>query len=88
MTASRLKDLYCWNNPEGHFFDRNTMRFFGDTMRNFGVRDYGSLTAMERGGIAEIDVWELYRKRPVAGGMYGHCAYFRKDNGQVVYHHK
>jgi hypothetical protein len=88
MTASRLKDLYYWNNPAGHFFDHKSMRFFGDTMRNFGVRDYGSLRSMVGGKIVEVDVWDLYRKRPVAGGLHGHCAYFRKDNGQVIYSHK
>ena len=32
------------------------MRFFGDTMANYGVRDAG-------------DSWELHRKRPVKYGL-------------------
>jgi hypothetical protein len=84
MTASELKYLYEKNNPAGHFFDRDTMRFFGDTMRNFGVVDGGKMKTMTDKGILEVEVWDLYRKRPVNGGQHGHCRSFRKDNGQEV----
>ena len=85
MTASALKALYERNNPGGHFFDRKTMRFFGDRMSNFGVADGGVIKTWGEGGIEEAEVWELYRKRPVNGGMHGHCAYFRKDSGAEVH---
>jgi hypothetical protein len=84
MTASKLKYLYEKNNPDGHFFDRATMRFFGDTMRNFGVADGGKMKTLTDDGIVEVEVWDLYRKKPVNGGMHGHCQSFRKDNGQEV----
>jgi hypothetical protein len=85
MTASELKYLYEKNNPEGHFFDRDTMRFFGDTMSNFGVRDAGEKMVVSTSGIEyNVGLWELYRKRPVKYGLHGHCFYFRKDNGQEV----
>jgi len=32
----------------GNFFDRRTMRFFGDTMRSFKVRHRGGLVLLER----------------------------------------
>ena len=83
MTASELKALYERNNPEGHFFDWKTMRLFGDTMRNFGVRDAGKVRGMGAHGIEEPEVWELFRKRPVKGGHHGTLAYFRKDNGAL-----
>ena len=38
MTASELKKQVKKHNPESHFFDRETMKAFGDTMRNYGVR--------------------------------------------------
>jgi hypothetical protein len=86
MTASKLKGLYERNKPEGHFFDRKTMRFFGDSMRNFGVYDAGKVkTLTASGGVEEVDTWALYRKRPVQCGLHGFCAYFRKDNGQEVF---
>jgi hypothetical protein len=89
MTVSELKDLYERNNPEGHFFDRKTMRFFGDTMRNFGVADAGEIMSWDdKGeGIVPVPAWELYWKRPVNGGLHGHCAYFRKKDGKEVYNH-
>jgi hypothetical protein len=43
---------------EGHFFDR-------DTIRNFGMRDGGKVKTLTVNGIDEVEVWELYRKRPV-----------------------
>ena len=60
MTPSELKANILEHDPESHYFDRKTMQFFGDTMRNYGVRK------------AEIDgvaVWELYRKMLVKHGL-------------------
>jgi len=88
MTASRLKSLHEYHNPNTHFFDRKTMRFFGDTMNNFGVYDAGTIKQMTDNGIEDVEVWELHRKRPVKGGLHGHCAYFRKDNGKQVFNHE
>ena len=51
MTPSELKANIRAHDPDSHFFDRKTMKFFGDTMSNYGVRK------------AEIDgvaVWESY----------------------------
>jgi hypothetical protein len=87
MTASVLKQLYERNNPNGHFFDRGTMRFFGDTMRNFGVLDGGTVKTVTEKGIEDVGVWELYRKRPVNGGLHGFCRYFRKDTGSEIFTH-
>jgi hypothetical protein len=84
MTASQLKALYERNNPEGHFFDRETMRFFGDTMQNFGVRDFGTVKTITSNGVETVAVWELYRKRPVKNGLHGFCSLFRKDNGHEL----
>ena len=87
MTVYELKRFYAANNPEGFFFCSKTMRFFGDTMKNFGVKDGGKIKTMTDNGVEEVEVWDLYRRRPVNGGMYGHCACFRKDNGQEVFSH-
>lgn len=65
MTPSELKRKYQEANPDGHYFDRSTMRFFGDTMQNYGVRRYGS-------------GWELYRRNPVKEGFSG-SEYFTAD---------
>lgn len=54
--ASDLKYYYQEKNPSGRFFDRKTMKFFGDTMANYGVRNYGTY-------------FELYRRNPVKHGL-------------------
>lgn len=54
MTPSELKHKTADTAP--YFFVAKTMKFFGDTMRNYGVRDAG-------------DSWELYRKKPVKHGL-------------------
>ena len=56
MNSSTLKFNYELNNPRGYFFTRDTMQFFGDTMRNYGVINHGSH-------------YELHRKSPVKHGI-------------------
>ena len=86
-TSAELKQLYERNYPNGRFFDRKTMRFFGDTMSNFGVRDGGKVKALSDScDIEEVEVWELYRRRPVKSGLHGHCCFFRKSDGCEVHH--
>lgn len=71
MTPSQLKAHYEENNPGGHFFTRSTMRFFGDTMRNYGCCDGG-------------EFWILHRKRPVKNGVQSN-AYFCKATFRRLY---
>ena len=72
MTVSELKQ----NMPtESLYFTRETMKFFGDTMRNYGVCS---------NTVNDIDVWELYRKTPVKCGLRT-SSYFRKDNFEQVF---
>lgn len=70
MTPSELKQKVNEAGHDSHFFDRDTMRFFGDTMANYRVR---SATVTKRG--EAVEVWELCRRRPVKGGRTG-SAYF------------
>lgn len=64
MTPNALKQEVEQAGNEPYFFTPKTMKFFGDTMRNYGVRDAG-------------DNWELWRKRPVKHGLNS-SAYFNK----------
>ena len=78
MTASELK-----MNVEAtgsNFFDRDSMKFFGDTMKNYGVCS-GKVETYTQG---EVDVWVLYRKNTVKHGN-DKSAYFRKDNFERVH---
>jgi len=51
-----------------HFFDRSTMRFFGDTMANYGITHH-KLT----------EVYELRRLTPVKHGLSS-SAFFDDQN--------
>jgi hypothetical protein len=75
MNASELKYQYEKHNPQGYYFTRSSMRFAGDTMKNYGVT-----TATVNGR----EVWELYRRRPVKHGLQA-SAYFDKQTfAQVI----
>lgn len=80
MTASELKYRHEKYNQNSSFFDRETMKFFGDTMRNFGVRQTVINTLAANG----VPVFELYRKRPVKYNNNG-SHYFTKDDFSVVF---
>jgi hypothetical protein len=75
MTPSELKYRVEVHDTETHFFDRKTMQFFGDRMSNYGVKSTTITTWTDE---EPIEVWELYRKRPVKHGLIA-SAYFRKD---------
>jgi len=72
MTASELKYQVESSGRESHFFTRRTMKFFGDTMRNYGVR--GPVTVENTLG-EKFECYELYRRNPVKHGLR-ESAYF------------
>jgi hypothetical protein len=88
-TASDLKGFVESRDTESHFFDRKSMRFFGDTMRNYGVRkikivsNYDANGEYVAGGV-EVEVYELYRRKPVKHGVQK-SAYFHSETFQQVY---
>ena len=67
MTPSELKALHEQHNPSSSFFSRDSMRFGGDTMRNYGVVAV-ELHSADRG--APVQAWELFRRRPVKFGQH------------------
>ena len=71
MTPSELKYQVESRKTEPCFFSRSTMKFFGDRMSNYGVRQ-NRITFYDG---ETIGVWELYRKHPVKHGLSG-SAYF------------
>jgi hypothetical protein len=89
MTPSELK-YNVEQGPDSFFFTRETMRFFGDTMQNYGVRS----TIIpyqwdETGNIyqetpRELEVWELFRRHPVKYGLKD-SAYFDKKTYRRVF---
>jgi len=75
MTPSELKAKVEATNTDSYFFTRKTMKFFGDTMKNYGVKEAIINTYSED----NVEVWELYRKKPVKHGLIS-SAYFRKED--------
>ena len=93
MTPSELK-YHVEQGQDRFFFTHDTMKFFGDTMRNYGVRDGGTLPyhwGDEGNHYSEeprtIEVWELYRKHPVKNGLCS-SAYFDKKTFRKVFKEK
>lgn len=72
ITPSELK--YQVEATGSKFFERATMKCFGDTMSNYGVRDVGVIETPSGG---KVECWELYRRKPVKHGVQS-SAYFNK----------
>lgn len=77
MNASELK-----YNVKGNFFSRESMRFFGDSMKNYGVRSATVKSNYDLNGEwsddgVSVEAWELYRKNPVKFWIKS-SAYFSK----------
>jgi hypothetical protein len=73
MTPSNLKYNYE-TKVGGHFFERSSMKFFGDTMSN-----YGCCSSTYEGQ----QVWELHRKRPVKFNLQD-SSFFNKETFERV----
>lgn len=86
MTPSELKYHIKQSNPDTHFFDRKTMQFFGDSMKNFGCRKVEVVTDFQNGQYIEggitVEAFELYRKHPAKHGLkssyYFDCSTFKQ----------
>lgn len=89
-TPSDLKYAVESAGHESHFFTRKTMSFFGDTMRNYGVRKITVLSAYDADGNyvggngVERAVYELYRKQAVKHGL-SDSAYFDAETFRRVH---
>lgn len=79
MTPSELKYYVEQAGHAPYFFTPKTMRFFGDRMSNYGVKEGIVDTYTE----SNIPVWELYRKKPVRNGEHS-SAYFHKESFRRV----
>jgi hypothetical protein len=76
MTPSELKSKVAATGS--NYFDRNAMKFFGDTMSNYGCRTAKIRCFGSDFKITTREVWELYRKRPVKNGLQS-SVYFEKE---------
>jgi len=81
-TASDLKHHVEQNGHEPYYFTRSSMAFFGDTMRNYGVRSKPVDVTTPSGDT--VKCWELYRRRPVKHGLDS-SSFFACDNFRRVF---
>jgi hypothetical protein len=79
MNASELK-YNVETKTTSNFFSRSSMKFFGDTMRNYGVCS----AEVKTWDGEKVKVWELYRKHPVKHGLDS-SAYFNKSTFERVH---
>lgn len=78
MTPSELKANV--ERTGSQFFTRSTMKFFGDTMSNYGVREAVVSTWTQD----NVPVYELYRRHAVKHGL-NKSAYFNRETFDRVY---
>jgi hypothetical protein len=69
LTPADIRHNYL-SNDNGHFFDRDTMKWFGDTMRSFAVIVIDGTTFMYRKPSATVNVFGT--RRPV-GRQFFKC---------------
>jgi hypothetical protein len=74
MTAARLKQEVENRGTSSHFFTRSTMRYFGDTMANYGVKTAPVTVCRYDGTTAEC--WELFRRKAVQPSGLSSSAFF------------
>lgn len=65
-TASDLKYAVENAGHEPYFFTRCSMKFFGDTMKNYGIRQPREIVT---GSGETVRAYELVRRRPVKHGL-------------------
>lgn len=81
-TVAHLMHDYDLANPGSLRFEAGTMRYWGDSMQNYGVRrrsvtcfdwnEAKDTVARNRAGepkLITVNAWELYRKEPVNFGV-------------------
>lgn len=90
MTPSELKHHHNAAEVDCFFFSRDSMKHFGDSMKNYGVRsavisvNYSEDGEYLHGVTVNVNVWELYRKRPVKHGVTT-SAFFSKSTFKILH---
>lgn len=69
-TPSHLKQ-FVESGSDSKFFNRSTLKFFGDSMKNYGVTFYNP----------EKTIIELFRKHPVKHGLKSSAFFQVSEDG-------
>jgi hypothetical protein len=81
QTAHDLKHAVEESGNDSHFFTRSTMKFFGDRMANYGLRQPVEVETLSG---EKVMAYALYRRRPVKHGLQG-TAWFHAETFARVY---
>jgi hypothetical protein len=83
-TASDLKYAHESAHPGSAFFSRESMKFAGDKMSNYGLRR----ATVKRHSGDVVECFELYRRRPVKHGLqssaFFDCVTFARVHGELI----
>ena len=83
MTKSELKANV--ESTGSHFFERSSMKFFGDTMANYYVPVRP--VDVDTQSFGKVSCYELQRRKPVKGRLSG-SAYFHVETFRRVHEAK
>ena len=85
MTVEKLIAEYRKHNPDGHYFDRSTLRFFGERVDEMEIIPLaGGGVIVDRYGVPH-EVWclkSIAHNAPVGTGL--HYTYFDKKTFEEV----
>ena len=79
MDKTELK--YSVMDTGSYFFDRSSMKFFGDTMKNYYVPKHPVSVKTYTG--ESVQCWELQRIHPVKHGLQGSAFFSCADFNRV-----
>ena len=82
ITAVNLKFNHNANNPNSSFFDKSTMKYFGDTMSNYSANSERHMIPTSSG--EAVPCYALTRKKPVKTGLQD-VTYFAMDDFRRVH---
>lgn len=84
MTVYELKRNYYKNNPDGHFFDRDTLRFFGERMSDMRVLKNTVIIKDYRGNDHECYCLSSYQRKHPCGPTRAYHYFDVKDFDNIV----
>ena len=75
MNVTELQSRYATRNPDGHYFDRATLRFFGSSKRQAVVSDSG--------GSGLVIRYSEYQRNAPDGVDPWRCQLFTLDGDEI-----
>ena len=69
-TPAAIRQAYQRCADSGHFFDRATMRWFGDTMRSFGTTTIDGAVFLYRKRNASVNVFGEWKTAGIPGEFF------------------